>query len=104
VAGAVAKALELPHLDTGATYRAAALAVLRKGGDPSDPAAVLESIDGVELSFDGAAVMLTDVTGSQLSLMAAVPDDDVARRLRGLLDTWEAEVDADAEAIAGGLR
>jgi arylsulfatase A-like enzyme len=29
---------------------------------------------------------------------------DVARRLRGLLDAWEAEVDADAEAVAGGLR
>jgi signal transduction histidine kinase len=37
-----------------------------------------------ELGFDGAAVMLTDATGSELSLMAAVPDDDVARRLRGL--------------------
>jgi arylsulfatase A-like enzyme len=29
---------------------------------------------------------------------------DVARRLRGLLDAWEAEVDADAETVAGGLR
>jgi arylsulfatase A-like enzyme len=29
---------------------------------------------------------------------------DVARRLRGLLDAWEAEVDADAETVAGGFR
>ena len=37
-----------------------------------------------DLGFDGVTVMLTDVTGNELSLMAAVPDDDVARRLRGL--------------------
>jgi signal transduction histidine kinase len=37
-----------------------------------------------ELGFDGAALMLTDASGDELSLMAAVPDDEVARRLRGL--------------------
>ncbi len=58
VANAVAEALGLPHLDTGATYRAAALAVLRAGGDPDDPEAVLEALDGVVLSFDDGTVIL----------------------------------------------
>lgn len=58
VARAVAASLELPHLDTGATYRAAALAVLRNGGDPDNPAAVLEALDGVSLGFDDGKVEL----------------------------------------------
>ncbi len=98
VAGAVAKALDLPHLDTGATYRAAALAVLRRGGDPSDPAAVLESIDGVELSFDGAAVMLNgeDVTTEIRSEAATEASSVVARhpevreRIVALQRSWVA--------------
>lgn len=40
--GTIARALAahygLPHLDTGLLYRAVGLAVLRAGGDPSDPA------------------------------------------------------------------
>jgi signal transduction histidine kinase/FixJ family two-component response regulator len=34
-----------------------------------------------ELGFDGAAVMLMDADDERLSLVAALPDDDVARRL-----------------------
>lgn len=99
VAGAVAKALDLPHLDTGATYRAAALAVLRRGGDPSDPAAVLKSIEGVELSFDGAAVTLNgeDVTTEIRSEAATEASSVVARhpevreRIVALQRSWVAE-------------
>lgn len=40
VAQAVADRLNLPHVDTGAYYRAATLAVLRAGVDPVDPVAV----------------------------------------------------------------
>ncbi|WP_370324976.1 (d)CMP kinase [Euzebya sp.] len=40
VAQAVARALGLPHVDTGAYYRAATLAVLRAGVDPTDTEAV----------------------------------------------------------------
>jgi cytidylate kinase len=58
VARTVAATLGLPHLDTGATYRAAALAVLRNMGDPDDPAAVLEALDGVSLGFDNGRVEL----------------------------------------------
>jgi cytidylate kinase len=54
----VADALDLPHLDTGATYRAAALATLRAGGDPQDSEAVLEALDGSVLSFDNGTAYL----------------------------------------------
>ena len=65
VAAAVAEALDLPHLDTGATYRAAALAVLRRGHDPADPDAAIDALDGVVLAFDDGSVSIDgeDVTG-----------------------------------------
>jgi cytidylate kinase len=47
VARAVADVLALPYLDTGATYRAATLAVLRAGVEPGDEDAILEVIGGV---------------------------------------------------------
>jgi two-component system NtrC family sensor kinase len=37
-----------------------------------------------ELGYDGAAIMLTDSSGEQLSWMGLAPDDDVASRLRSL--------------------
>jgi len=58
VAGLVAEALDLPHLETGSTYRAAALATLRRGGDPDAQADVLEALDAVTLSFDNGTVSL----------------------------------------------
>ncbi len=99
VAGAVAEALDLPHLDTGATYRAAALVVLRAGGDLSDPDAVLRSVEGVELYFDGAAVMLNgeDVTTEIRSEAATEASSVVARhpevreRIVALQRSWVAE-------------
>lgn len=45
----VAKALGLLHVDTGAMYRAVALAVLRKGVDPADGEAVKKVVEGVRI-------------------------------------------------------
>jgi CMP/dCMP kinase len=53
----------LAHLDTGALYRAAALAVLRDGGDPSDPDTAIaaaraldhETLDDPEIRSEGTA-------------------------------------------------
>jgi cytidylate kinase len=42
----LARRLGAAHLDTGAFYRAATLAVLEAGADPEDEASVLEAIDG----------------------------------------------------------
>ncbi|GMQ84618.1 MAG: hypothetical protein BMS9Abin07_0182 [Acidimicrobiia bacterium] len=64
VARRVAEALDLPHLETGSTYRAAALAALRAGGDPDIQQDVLEALDAATLSFDTGTVYLDgeDVT------------------------------------------
>ena len=45
----VAKALGLLHVDTGAMYRAVALAVLMKGVDPADGEAVKKVVEGVRI-------------------------------------------------------
>lgn len=53
--GTIAKALArhygLPHMDTGALYRAVGLAVLRRGGDPGDAAAAEAAARALDLSL-----------------------------------------------------
>lgn len=80
IARAVAAALDLPHLDTGSTYRAAALAVLRAGGDAGDATAVLEAVDGVSLAFENGSVFLDgeDVTAAIRSPEATAASSTVA--------------------------
>lgn len=50
IADAVAKRLNILHLDTGAMYRALALYVLRSGVDPTDEAAVCACSDRAEIA------------------------------------------------------
>lgn len=52
VANSLAKRLGLEFLDTGAMYRAAALAALDRGIDPGDGARVAELVRGLDLAFD----------------------------------------------------
>jgi cytidylate kinase len=52
IAKAVAQRLGFRHLDTGAMYRAAALAALERGIDPADGPRVAELVRGMELHFD----------------------------------------------------
>ena len=59
VARGVAVALGLPVLDTGAFYRAAALAVLRAGADPDDGPAVLEAVTRADLDFADGEMLLS---------------------------------------------
>ena len=84
VARAVADRLELEYLDTGAMYRGVAHAVLRRGIDPTDRAAVAEVARAVSLDVtrscclvDGedasAAIRGPEVTGA-VSAVAANPD------------------------------
>ena len=49
IAKAVASALGILYLDTGAMYRAMALKALRNGICPSDPASVLPLLEGTEI-------------------------------------------------------
>lgn len=84
VARGVASALGYEYLDTGSTYRAATLAVLQAGVDPTDADAVLsvvqhcaiEYIDGV-IYLDGSpvpeATRRADVTGA-VSAVSAYPE------------------------------
>lgn len=77
VAKAVARALGWRYVDTGATYRAATLAVLRDGADPADAPAVRRIVD--------------EVVGRQGIVLSTEPDapgvrldgEDVAAAIRG---------------------
>lgn len=60
VARAVAVRLGLPHVDTGAFYRALTLAALRAGVDPSDQAALLDVLERVGLHVSAGRVWLDD--------------------------------------------
>jgi len=81
VARGVAAALGLPVLDTGAFYRAAALAVLRAGADPDDGPAVLKAVSRADLDF-GDGEMLLD--GQPVT--EAIREQSVAR-LASLIST-----------------
>jgi cytidylate kinase len=73
VARAVASALGLTYLDSGAMYRCVALAALRRGVDPDDGRALGEVARGIEIEFVDGAVRLDgeDVT-------AAIRDPEVS--------------------------
>jgi len=51
VAQKLAARLRLNYVDSGATYRAAALKVLRARVSPEDPKAVVEALAGAEIAF-----------------------------------------------------
>ena len=54
----VASRLGLPHLDTGAYYRAATVAAIRRGIDMTDPAAMASAVRAAFLDQVGAAMYL----------------------------------------------
>lgn len=60
----VAGALELPHLDTGSTYRAAGLLALRSGAGLDDAQAVVDAIQDATIEIDEGSVTVdgADVT------------------------------------------
>jgi cytidylate kinase len=58
IARALARHLDVPHVDTGAFYRALTLAVLRAGVDPSDETAVVDVLERTRLRLAGDRVLL----------------------------------------------
>lgn len=104
VAAALARRLGIPHVDTGAYYRAATLAVLRKGADTALAADVLAALDGVHIARRAGRTLLdgddveqqirTDQVTAAVSAVAAHPE--VRRRLV-LLQRAEAEDGAVVE-------
>ena len=61
VARAVAAALGVPYLDTGAYYRMATFVTLVAGGDPADPDDVLRALDGIDVDFAAGRLLLDGV-------------------------------------------
>jgi cytidylate kinase len=110
VARAVAQALGWRYVDTGATYRAATLAVLRAGIEPGDRAAVTRHVREVVIALstdpgvpgvllDGedvsAAVRTPEVTAA-VSAVSAVPE------VRTLLVGLQRELMGSDGAVAEG--
>jgi len=60
VARALAERLGVPHVDTGAHYRAATLAVLRGGIDPADADAVVEAVRAAQVRRRHGRTLLED--------------------------------------------
>jgi len=81
-----ALALEVGYefLDTGATYRAATVAVIQAGIDPTDIIAVIERVKMTEIEYSSGTVLLdgVDVSGetrsddvtAAVSAISAIPD------------------------------
>lgn len=72
VAGRVAERLGWHHLDTGAMYRSLALAVLRAGGDPEEPADVARVATDLDFATRSGRVLLDG-----LDVTERIRDEDV---------------------------
>jgi len=82
VARALAQALRFTYLNTGAMYRAVAIAARERGIDPAEPALadrLAAMLEAVAIAFDGERVLLDgrDVSGE----IAAPAMSDLASRL-----------------------
>lgn len=70
---ALAAHLNYPHLDTGALYRATALAVLRAGGDPEDPVAAETAARSLDTAILDSPDLRSAEVGAASSKVAAIP-------------------------------
>jgi cytidylate kinase len=70
---ALAAHLNYPHLDTGALYRATALAVLRAGGDPEDPVAAETAARSLDTAILDSPELRSAEVGAASSKVAAIP-------------------------------
>ncbi len=94
----LAERLGLPHLDTGAFYRGATLAVLREGSALDDPTAIEEAVAEVELVRENGRMHLNgddveqeirgDAVTGAVSAVSAVPS--VRQKLVQLQRDWVA--------------
>jgi CMP/dCMP kinase len=93
VARAVARRLGWRYVDTGATYRAATLAVLRAGVDPADEPAVAATVAAarIELSVDPGAPTVT------------LDGDDVTAQIRGAAVTRHVSAVSAVPAVRASL-
>ena len=73
IAKAVARHYGLPHMDTGALYRAVGLAVLRRGGDPADADAAEAAARALDLSLLEDRALRDAATSEAASAVAVHP-------------------------------
>ncbi len=106
VAAALAARLGVVHVDTGAYYRAATLAVLRAGADPSDAAAAEAAVSGARIERRAGRTMLDgrdvedEIRGPLVTAAVSTVAAHPAVR-RALLPLQRAEV-GDAGAVVEG--
>ena len=110
VARALARKLSWRYLDTGATYRAATLAVLRAGADLCDDAAIAATVAGARIGLstdpdlpgttldgqDVSAVIRGPEVTAAVSAVSAVPE------VRTQLVALQRELAGDAGAVLEG--
>jgi CMP/dCMP kinase len=104
VSRVVAHKAGLPHLDTGAFYRAATLAVLEEGVDPTDGTGVFEVVSEVRLAQESGRMYLngrdvsTEIRGEAVtgSVSAVSAHPEVRKRLVEMQRAW-------AESHGGGV-
>lgn len=95
----IAEELGLPFLDTGATYRAATLAVIRAGVDPSNADAVIETVASSDIDYRDGVVFLDgeSVVGAVRSaaVTAAVSEISAYAAVRDVVTTMQRRWVAD---------
>jgi cytidylate kinase len=106
IARALAARLGVPHVDTGAYYRAATLAVLRAGADPHDAQACAHVVAGVRIErradrtlLDGVDVEAEIRGPAVTAAVSAVSAHPQVRR--ELLDRQRAAVSAAGAVVEG---
>ncbi len=106
VAGALAARLGVPHVDTGAYYRAAALAVLRAGVDPTDEGGVIAVVTRARIDRrDGRTCLDGDdvedeIRGAEVTAAVSRVSGQLAVRA-ALLGLQRAAVDAAGAVVEG---
>lgn len=104
VSRAVAARLGLSYLDTGATYRAATLAIVRAGVDPSSEDAILSELTGHSIDYSKIGILLdgesvafdvrSDEVTRNVSAVSAHPR--VRSEIVAMQRRWVDEKDGDA--------
>ncbi len=73
LAKAIARHFHLPYLDTGALYRGTGVAVLREGGDPSDPDMAAKAASKLDTAILDDPALRSAEAGTAASKVAAIP-------------------------------
>jgi cytidylate kinase len=86
----------LAYLDTGSLYRAVGLAVLRQGGDPTDPATATEAAKNLPADLLQDPELRSAAAGDASSKVAAIPG------VRAALFDWQRRFAAHPQPFGDG--